>query len=90
MATASTQITAWGNGLALRLTKPMAKLAGVADGTPVRVTAKPGRIIIETTVEPSLDQMLAAFDPKRHGGEVMADAPGSSHRTTTCTSNAAS
>jgi antitoxin MazE len=75
MATASAQISAWGNGLALRLTKPMAKIAGVAEGTPVRVTAKPGRIVIETAVEPSLDQMLAAFDRKRHGGEVMADAP---------------
>jgi antitoxin MazE len=41
----------------------------------VRVTVKPGRIIIETAVEPTLEQMLAAFDPKKHGGEVMADKP---------------
>lgn len=75
MTTQSTQICSWGNGLAIRLTKPMAKVAGVAEGTPVRVTAKPGRIVIETAVEPSLEQLLAAFDPKRHGGEVMADAP---------------
>jgi antitoxin MazE len=75
MAAASTRINTWGNGLALRLTKSMAKLAGVADGTRVRVSAKPGRIVIETELEPTLEQMLAAFDPKRHGGEVMADAP---------------
>jgi antitoxin MazE len=75
MSTAVSQISAWGNGLALRLTRPMAKTAGVANGSPVRVTVKPGRIVIETEVEPTLDQMLAAFDPKKHGGEVMADRP---------------
>lgn len=73
MSTSAAQISAWGNGLALRITRPMAKAAGVAEGSPVRVTIKPGRIVIETEVEPTLDQMLAAFDPKRHGGEVMAD-----------------
>ncbi len=74
MSTVATQISAWGNGLALRLTKPMAKAAGVAEGSPVRVTVKPGRIVIETETEPSLEQMLAAFNPKKHGGEEMADA----------------
>ena len=75
MSTSSAQISAWGNGLALRLTKPMAKTAGVAEGSPVRVTVKPGRIVIETEVEPTLEQMLAAFDPKKHGGEAMPDRP---------------
>jgi antitoxin MazE len=75
MSTSAAQISAWGNGLALRLTKPMAKAAGVAEGSRVRVTVKPGRIVIETEVEPTLDQMLAAFDPKKHGGEAMADRP---------------
>lgn len=71
MSTSAAQISAWGNGLALRLTKPMAKAAGVAEGSPVRVTVTPGRIVIEIEAEPTLDQMLAAFDPKKHGGEVM-------------------
>lgn len=75
MSTTAGQISAWGNGLAFRLTKPMAKTAGVTDGTPVRVMVKPGRIIIESETEPTLEQMLAAFNPKKHGGEVMADAP---------------
>ena len=73
MSTSLGQISAWGNGLAFRLTKPMAKVAGVAEGSPVRVTVKPGRIIIEAETEPTLEQMLAAFDPKKHGGEVMVD-----------------
>lgn len=75
MSTLVSQISTWGNGLALRLTKPMAKTAGVSDGTQVRVTVKPGRIVIESETEPTLDQMLAAFDPRKHGGELMADAP---------------
>ena len=69
------QINAWGNGLALRLTKPMARAAGFKEGTPVRISAKPGCITIEQQAEPTLEQMLAAFDPVLHGGEVMADAP---------------
>lgn len=75
MNTSASQISTWGNGLALRLTKPMAKAAGVADGTPVRVTIKPGRIVIESETEPTLEQMLAAFDPRKHGGEALAGAP---------------
>ncbi len=76
MLTSTTaKFSTWGNGLALRFTKPMAAAAGVVDGTPVRVTVEPGRIVIETQAEPTLDDMLAAFDPKRHGGEVMSFAP---------------
>jgi antitoxin MazE len=55
--------------------KRRSKAAGVTDGTPVRVIVKPGRIVIESETEPTLEQMLAAFDPKRHGAELMADRP---------------
>jgi antitoxin MazE len=74
MSTSFGYISEWGNGLAFRLTESMAKTAGVADGTPVRVIVKPGRIVIEveTEIERTLKQMLAAFDPKKHGGESMA------------------
>ncbi len=59
----------------MRRTKPMAKAAGVAEGTPVRIVARPGRVVVEADTEPTLDTMLAAFDPKRHCGEAMAFAP---------------
>ncbi|WP_265258907.1 AbrB/MazE/SpoVT family DNA-binding domain-containing protein [Verminephrobacter aporrectodeae] len=75
MSTSVSQISAWGNGLALRLTKPMAKIAGVTEGSPVRVSVRPGRIVIESETEPTLAQMLEAFDPKKHGGEAMACGP---------------
>ena len=69
-------VNQWGNGLAVRLTKAVARAAGVTEGTRVRIMAQRGRIVIETeTPEPTLEKMLAAFDPKRHGGEAMAFAP---------------
>lgn len=69
-------VNQWGNGLAVRLNKSVAKAAGMSEGTAVRITARPGRVIVETvTKEPTLEQMLTAFDPRRHGGEVMAVAP---------------
>lgn len=71
MSTSVGHFRAWGNALALRLTKPMAQAAGVTEGTTVRISVKPGRIVIEIEAEPALAQMLAAFDPKKHGGEVM-------------------
>ena len=71
-----TSVNQWGNGLAVRLNKAVAKAAGVSEGTPVRIIAQRGRIIVETVVqEPTLATMLAAFDPKKHGREVMAFAP---------------
>jgi antitoxin MazE len=73
MTTTNSQISSWGNGLAFRLTKPMAKVAGVTEGSQIRVTVHPGRIVIETEAEPTLEQMLAAFDPQKHGGEAIAD-----------------
>lgn len=72
-----TSINQWGNGLAVRLNKAVAKTAGVAEGTPVRIVAEPGRITIEITEKmKSLDEMLKAFRPELHGGELMAtDGP---------------
>jgi antitoxin component of MazEF toxin-antitoxin module len=71
-----TSINQWGNGLAVRINKAIAKAAGVAEGTHVRIIAQPGRIIVETVEKaPTLTEMLAAFDPQRHCGEVMAFEP---------------
>ena len=71
-----TSVNQWGNGLAVRLNKAIAKAAGVADGTSVRIIARPGQIIVETTEKnPTLIEMLAAFDPDKHAGEAMAFKP---------------
>ena len=48
--------------------------AGLHAGQLIRVEAVSGGVMIRTTLKPSptLAQMLEAFDPLLHGGEVMA------------------
>jgi antitoxin component of MazEF toxin-antitoxin module len=66
----------WSNGLAVRINQAMAKTAGVTEGSHVHIIASPGRIVIDlATKEPTLEEMLAAFDPEIHGGELMAFVP---------------
>ena len=35
----------------------------------------PGRILIDAKTEPTLEEMLAAFIPEKHGGEFMVEGP---------------
>ena len=66
----------WGTSLGLRITKAIAKVAGVEANSQVTINAQPGRIVIElVAARPSLDDLLARFDSERHGGEAMAFAP---------------
>lgn len=70
------RVLPWGNALGLRITKTLAKTAGVQAHSAVRITAEPGRIVIESEpTRPTLADMLAQFDPARHSGEVMAFVP---------------
>jgi antitoxin MazE len=66
----------WGRGLGLRITPLLASASGLNVNSLVIVTAKPGRIIIKKMSKRAhLDEMLAKFDPVRHGGESMAFSP---------------
>jgi antitoxin MazE len=67
----------WGNGLAVRITAPVAKAAHFALGSPIRVEVVEGGILLRPLGAPklSLAQKLKAFDPAVHGGEVMACRP---------------
>ncbi len=66
----------WGNGTALRLSKRVLATAGFTQGTSVRMIVEPGRIVVEPVKRrPTLDEMLAEFDPAIHGGEAMAFEP---------------
>ena len=70
------RLVPWGTSLGLRITKAVAKVAGVEADSQVTITAQPGRIVIETVAtRPTLEAMLARFDPVRHGGEAMAFSP---------------
>jgi antitoxin MazE len=64
----------WGNGLAVRITAPVAKAARFARGLPITVEVVDGGILLRPAGKPQLTlaQKLKAFDPKVHGGEAMA------------------
>lgn len=71
-----TSIGTWGNALALRLTRSVAREFGVTDGTAVKVIVEPGRlVIVKANQRMSLEERLAKFDKKRHGGELMPFKP---------------
>lgn len=74
--TERTKINQWGNGLALRLNSEVAKALGVEQGTPVSLIVDAGRLVVEKVERRrTLEEMLASYDPKRHGGEAMAFEP---------------
>lgn len=64
----------WGNGLAVRITAPVAKAARLARGVPILVEVVEGGVFLRAVGKPKLTlaQKLKAFDPALHGGEVMA------------------
>jgi antitoxin MazE len=73
MIAAEQTVQAWGNGLGLRITAPIAKAAHVARGTPIKVEVVEGGFFVRVSGKPklSLAQKLKQFDPQVHGGEVM-------------------
>lgn len=77
MAEAILDIKQWGNNLGVRLPAAVARAAHLRVNQRVRVAVEKGRVVI-TPVAPrelTLEQMLASYDPARHGGEVMAVVP---------------
>jgi len=74
MIAAELTVQAWGNGLGVRITAPIAKAAHVARGTPIKVEVVEGGLFLRVAGKPklSLAQKLKRFDPEVHGGEVMA------------------
>lgn len=67
-------IQEWGNGLAVRITAPVAKAARFTRGLPIKVEVVDGGVFLRAVGKPKLTlaQKLKAFDPVQHGGEVMA------------------
>ncbi|APW47146.1 AbrB/MazE/SpoVT family DNA-binding domain-containing protein [Rhodoferax antarcticus] len=67
-------IQEWGNGLAVRITAPVARAAHFALGLPIRVEVVEEGVLLRAVGAPKLTlaQKLKAFDPDVHGGEAMA------------------
>jgi antitoxin MazE len=74
--TATLTVQQWGNSLAVRIPAKVARSARFRVGQPVEVSAQDASVLVRAIGEPklSLAQKLAAFDPDRHGGEIMATA----------------
>ncbi|MGB5104035.1 MAG: AbrB/MazE/SpoVT family DNA-binding domain-containing protein [Steroidobacteraceae bacterium] len=72
--TATLTVQQWGNSLAVRIPAKVARSARFRVGQPVEVSAQDASVLVRAIGEPklSLAQKLAAFDPDRHGSEVMA------------------
>ena len=74
MAEAVLDIKQWGNNLGVRLPAAVAREANLHVDQRVRISVDGDQVVI-TPVDDSrltLEQRVAAYDPRRHGGEQMA------------------
>ncbi|BDD86879.1 AbrB/MazE/SpoVT family DNA-binding domain-containing protein [Desulfofustis limnaeus] len=73
MAEAILNIKKWGNNLGVRLPAAIARAAGLHVDQSVHITVEGSTIVICPVNEGmnTLEQRLARFDPKKHGGETM-------------------
>ena len=73
MAEAVLDIKQWGNNLGVRLPAAVAREAHLHVDQRVRVSVEGDQVIITPveTTKLTLEQRLAAYDPKRPGGEQM-------------------
>lgn len=71
-----TEIARWGNSLALRLPRPIADQAGIAEGTAVEVDIEDDHVVIRPALPRySLDELLAGITPDNLPDESFDDAP---------------
>jgi antitoxin MazE len=77
MKTTALTISTWGNSHGIRLSRELMQTLGITPGTPLQATVvSKGCLELRAVPQrPSLQDKLAAFDPRVHGGEVMQDAP---------------
>lgn len=63
----------WGNSLAVRIPATMARSVHFHLGMPVMIAVQEGGLVVRPTDERklTLDERLALFDAKKHGGEAM-------------------
>ena len=76
MAEAVLDIKQWGNSLGVRLPAAVAREARLQVDQRVRVSVEGDQVVITRVGDSrlTLEQRVAAYDPKRHGGEQMVAA----------------
>jgi len=72
----TTTVTRWGNSLGIRLSKVLAKSAGLREGDRVDLTAEEGAVVVRR-VNPryTLDQLLASMTPENVHPEIEWGGP---------------
>ena len=76
MAEAVLDIKQWGNSLGVRLPAAVAREARLRVDQRVRISVEGEQVVITRVGDTrlTLEQRVAAYDSKRHGGEQMATA----------------
>ena len=74
MADVVLDIKHWGNNLGVRLPAAIARAAHLRVDQRVSIAVEDGRVVVTPMQDPplTLEQRLARFDPRSHGGEVMS------------------
>ena len=71
-----TSIQRWGNSLAVRIPKPFAAQAGLAEDTDVEIVVEGGRIVISPAKrEWKLEKLLARISPSNRHREIRWGQP---------------
>ena len=67
-------ISKWGNSLGVRIPHAVIEQSGIGCGTPVRVSARKGRIILEA-IAYDIDSLVAAITPQNKHKLIDSGAP---------------
>jgi antitoxin MazE len=72
-----TRILKWGNSLALRIPKPYAEEARLAEDSPVDVTVRNGRLVVVPIAEPlfTLEDLVSEITPENRHTETEMGTP---------------
>ena len=72
-----TRLEKWGNGLALRISQPQAKAAGLEEHSPVEITLRDGTLIVRAPGERefTLDELVSQITEKNLHPEFWPLAP---------------
>ena len=69
----TSQIVKWGNSLAIRIPKPVAKEAGVREGDPILIEVEKGQINLRRKRRiPTLRQLVRQITPENRYDEIQA------------------
>jgi len=71
---AKTQVSKWGNSLAVRIPRALAEQAGVEEGVEVEIAAEEGRLVLKRS-RYTLRTLLKRITPANLHGEIAAGAP---------------